>query len=294
MLVGGVNPPSRVALSTSEVQYICSGVSQNFRADGRGCRDFRAVSAELSPVPQAAGSARLCIGGTDVLVSVKGDIGRPAAEKPNEGQLICAVDSSTVFSMNASAGSASEERLTQDRNDELTALLNDILVKSNLLDMKRFSIVPGKHCWILYLDVLVLDYDGNIIDAIVMASRLALLAMRVPVVRVEEGGEATEVVLGEEVDPSKIIPADTLPIAITVGTIGSGFVIDPSAAEETCCGAGLVLALLEDGRVATLRKLGAGTVDPGLLSEYMAAAREAASQLRKLVDTALVSAAASN
>jgi exosome complex component RRP42 len=289
MLVGGVNPPGRVILSTSEIQYISGGVSQNLRADGRGCRDFRVVTAELNPVPQAAGSARLRIGGTDILVSVKGDIGRPLVDKPTEGQVICSVDSSTVFSMNAAMASSNEERLVQDRNAELTAILDDILVKSGVIDMKMFSIISGKHCWVIYLDVLVLDYDGNLIDAIVMAARLALSAMRLPCVRIEEGGEATEIVLGEDVDTTKIVKASKLPVAVTIGKIGNGFVIDPSGPEEACCDVGLIFALLEDGKIVALRKLGTGMIDPGLLSEYMSAAHHAASQLRGLVDSVLIS-----
>jgi exosome complex component RRP42 len=268
------------------MQYIAGGVKQNLRADGRSRVDWRVASGELGPVPQAAGSARFRLGGTDVIVSVKGDIGKPTLEKPLEGAVICTVDSSTVFSMNSSLGGTNEDRQMQQRNDELTVILNDILVKSGAIDLELFSLVPGKHCWVLYIDVLVLDYDGNLIDTIVMASRLAISSMRLPKVRIEEGGEATEVVLAEDVDSSRIIGISQLPVAVTIGKLGDGFLVDPSGAEETCCDAGLVIALSGEN-VVMMRKLGCGMLDPGLLTEYISAAQTASVHLDTLTSNCI-------
>lgn len=278
MLVGGVNPSGRAVISPSEREYIAGGVEANLRADGRARQDWRAVSVELNPVPQAAGSARVRLGSTDVLVSVKGDIGRPSLEQPSQGQIVCLVDSSTVFAMNAVHGGSNEDRLAQERNNELTAILNDVLVHSGVLDAKMLCLVPGHHCWILYVDVLVLDYDGNLLDAMIAAARLALSTMRLPVVRIEEGGEATEVVLADEIDSSRIIPVEGLPLAITVANIRHGFVLDPSASEELCCDAALLLTFAA-GQLVAMRKLGSGLLDPGLLSEYISAASQAATLL---------------
>lgn len=289
MLVGGLNPPGRILICSSEREYITGGVEDGIRADGRGRHDWRPVEAELHPIPQAAGSARFNLGGgTDVIASIKGDIGRPALDAPNAGQVVCTVDSSTVFSMNAALAGANEERLTQERNAELSALLHDILVKSRVLDLTSFCIVPGRHCWVLYIDVLVLNYDGNLVDAMLAAARLALASMRLPAVRVEEGGEASEVILAEEVDPSKSIPLDRLPVTITIGKIGSGFVIDPTGPEELCCDAGLVVSLVGE-QIVAVRKLGGGMVDPGLLSEYLEAARQASQDLFSKISLSLAS-----
>lgn len=285
MLVGGVNSTGKVTLSPSEREYIASGVSDNLRADGRGRRDWRTVNAELGPVPQAAGSSRVRIGGTDVMVSVKGDIGRPSLESPSEGVIVCTVDSSTVFTMNAAIGGINEDRQVQQRNEELTAILEDVFITSGSVNLGMLCLVPGKHCWILYIDVLVLDYDGNLIDAMIMAARLALREMRLPHVRIEEGGEATEVILAEDVDTTRIITQDTLPVTVTVGKIGPSFLIDPSAAEETCCDAGLIVAFVND-KIVAMRKLGCGMIDPGLINEYLTAAKEASVNLIELTTRA--------
>lgn len=273
MLVGGVNQTGRVIISGSEQEYIALGVGAGLRCDGRACHEWRPISAELHPVPQAAGSARVCLGGTDVLVSIKGDIGRPPLEAPEEGQLICTVDSATVFSMNSqNSGVANEERLTADRNAELTAILGDVLVRSGALDRRMLGLVRGQHCWVIYIDVLVSDYDGNLIDAMLMASRLALGAMRLPKVHIEEGGESTEIALTDEVDEDRTFSPAVLPLCITVALVGEGLLVDPSAAEELCCRAALLVALLPDGRLVATRKLGDGLIDPGILGDLLTVA----------------------
>lgn len=57
--------------SVGEQSYITQGVEHGVRCDGRGCEDFRTVRIELGPIVQASGSARLKLGGTDVIVAVK-------------------------------------------------------------------------------------------------------------------------------------------------------------------------------------------------------------------------------
>lgn len=274
-----------ITLSKSEKEYIVQGVKADLRNDGRSCLDWRPLSTELYPVPQAAGSSRVLLGGTDVLVSIKGDIGRPTLEHPDEGIIVCFVDSSAVTSMNTISG-ANEERQTAERNAELTAILNDILVGSGAIDKRKLCLMSGRHCWVLYIDVLVLDYAGNLVDAMVMASRLALLSMRLPKVRIEEGGEATEIVLAEEYDDERILSVSELPVTITVGIIGEGFIIDPSGAEESCCDSALLVSLLpSSGQVVAMRKLGGGMVDPGLVFDYINTACRSANQLISMAQT---------
>lgn len=57
--------------AAGEVAFCAACIQQSMRLDGRGCSDLRPIELELGVVPQAAGSARLHLGGTDVLVGVK-------------------------------------------------------------------------------------------------------------------------------------------------------------------------------------------------------------------------------
>lgn len=59
------------------------------------------------------------------------------------------------------------------------------------LDLTQLSIVSGKTCWVLYVDALVLNMDGNVLDALSLAAKAALADTRVPKVWLGVGdGEA--------------------------------------------------------------------------------------------------------
>lgn len=47
------------------------------------------------------------------------------------------------------------------------------------LDLKSLCLVPGKTCWLVYVDALVLNDGGNVLDALSMAARAALALTRV-------------------------------------------------------------------------------------------------------------------
>ena len=54
----------------------------------------------------------------------------------------------------------------------LTTLpMND---RSNVLPLKKLGIRPGKSAWVLYIDIVCINYDGNAFDAAVLAVMTAL------------------------------------------------------------------------------------------------------------------------
>ena len=40
------------------------------------------------------------------------------------------------------------------------------------VDLSKLSIVPGKQCWVLYVDALVMNIDGNVLDTVSMAVKV--------------------------------------------------------------------------------------------------------------------------
>jgi hypothetical protein len=51
------------------------------------------------------------------------------------------------------------------------------------LDLKALSVIPGKACWVVFVDALLLNDGGNVLDALACAARAALALTRVPTVR---------------------------------------------------------------------------------------------------------------
>ncbi|PNH02161.1 Glucose-1-phosphate adenylyltransferase small subunit, chloroplastic [Tetrabaena socialis] len=75
--------------SAGEAAFCQLSIEQDIRLDGRSCHDMRPVELELGVIAQAAGSARLRMGTTDVIVGVKviraQAVGAPAEAKVDNG-----------------------------------------------------------------------------------------------------------------------------------------------------------------------------------------------------------------
>jgi len=138
-------------LSPAERKYIVEGVEANLRSDGRSRQDFRYFTLETGVTVQTNGSARVKLDGTDVLVGVKVDIGEPLQDKLDQGRVefsveVCPSVSPELF----------EGRSADPINEEIVAILNRTYLDA--FDYKTLCIVPGKMCWLIYVDVLVGNY----------------------------------------------------------------------------------------------------------------------------------------
>jgi exosome complex component RRP42 len=158
-----------IKISNSEKQYIIDGIQQNMRTDGRSRLDYRAFSVETGIVSQTNGSARVKLANnTDVLVGVKVEIGEPDPDFPNQGRLEVKVECSP------SASPEFEGRGGEELNAVLSAMLRNLLHNAQTVEWTSLCITPGKQCWIVYVDCLVLDSAGNLFDALAIATRSAI------------------------------------------------------------------------------------------------------------------------
>ena len=79
-------------MSAAERVYRLQGVADDVREDGRSRLDYRHLSIEVGLFSQTSGSARLRMGGTDVLVGVTPELSQPDAATPDEGRVLISVD----------------------------------------------------------------------------------------------------------------------------------------------------------------------------------------------------------
>ena len=67
--------------------------------------------------------------------------------------------------------------------------VNVLLKKSRALDLTKLLIGTGRACWILYLDICILDADGSILDACMLGAVSALSGLKsLPKVAIDEAG----------------------------------------------------------------------------------------------------------
>mmetsp|Transcript_25557 Transcript_25557/g.35262 ORF Transcript_25557/g.35262 Transcript_25557/m.35262 type:complete len:290 (+) Transcript_25557:239-1108(+) len=275
-----------VLLSKSEKTFIEDGISQNLRVDGRQREDFRTLRIEKGLIPQASGSSRLRLGGTDVLVGVKVEIGAPAKEHPTWGRMHFTVD------VAATVSPSYEGRGSEDIAAELTQVMVHCFGGSTTgagaaVSAPWLGIIPGRTCWVVNVDALVVAADGNLLDAIAAATKVALADTRIPKVEVIPGlaeEEEPDFEVDEDPEASLVLPMDTVPVIITLRQFGRQYFVDASAQEESLAHPALSVAVNGKGEICALLKGGVSGMDPSILKQMMEVGQSLALQMHQVLD----------
>lgn len=265
-------------LGDAEKRFIIHGIQDDLRNDGRGCEDYRHLDLEVGLVSNTHGSSRLRIGNTELLVGVKLDLDKPQANLPNQGL----VDFNIDCSPNATP------QFQGRGGDDLAAAIKSLLSRAynnNLvIDLKSLCVVPGRNCWFVHVDVLILECGGNLLDAVSIAVLAALFDTTVPKLIVTEGDEG-EVDINLPDDPLEGVRMNTsnCPIFVTLSKVGQRYVVDATAEEEACSLACVILSVMKDGRCTALRKEGSGSLDPQSICEMLEAGKRIGMNLHRCV-----------
>eukprot|EP00887_Chlorella_sp_A99_P003202 scaffold9.g3202.t1 len=209
------------------------------RSDGRSREMYRAITLQTGVLSQASGSAQLKIGQTDVIVAA--EIGTPDEDRPDCGRLSFAVECSPV------ASPAFRGRGGDELSAELARTLERCTAagpsgRGGGLDLAPLGIVAGKTCWVLHIDALVLNLDGNLLDALSVAVKAALADTRLPRVEVvagEEPGDEPDYEVDDDPSASTPLEVGGLPIVVTISRVGRACAVDLTREEELCAGAAL-------------------------------------------------------
>lgn len=203
-----------VGLSAGEKQFMHGGIAQDLRSDGRHRLQFRPISIQTGVIPQASGSARVTFGATDVIASIRAELGKPAPLRPDKGKVVIFIDCSPT------AGPMFEGRGGEELSSELSVGLQRCLLggKSGAgagIDLSSLVLVEGKICWDLYIDGLVISSDGNLLDALAAAIKVALSNTGIPKVNVVASVEDQ---LEVNVSDEEFLQFDTseIPVIVTL------------------------------------------------------------------------------
>ncbi len=238
------------------------------RADGRNLNDFRDFKIEEGVIEKAEGSARVYLGKTEILVGIKVETGEPFPDTPNEGVMTVNAELVPLASPTYEPGPPDENSI------ELARIVDRGIRESKMIDNEKLCIEPGKKVFVVFVDVYVLNYDGNLIDAAALASVAALMNTKMPNYEVKEG----EVKLKQGYVP---LPLKSHPITVTIGKINDKLIIDPGIEEEQVMDARLSMAVNDEGNICAIQKGLSGYFTPQQLIEASKLAREKAAELRK-------------
>ncbi len=249
--------------------YIISLLQQEERIDGRKFYEYRSISVETGKFEKAEGSALVKLGNTQVLVGVKLGIGEPYPDSPDVGVLTTNAELVPLASPTFEPGPPDENGI------ELARVVDRGIRESGCIDLEKLCIAEGEKVWIVFVDIHVLDYDGNLFDASSLGAIAALLDARFPKV------EDDRIIYPEKTNQR--LPIVEKPIETTFAKIGDKIILDPNLDEELVMNARLTIATTEKGEYCAMQKGGSGTFTPDEILEIVDVSMEKAKELRKFL-----------
>jgi exosome complex component RRP42 len=227
-------------------QQMWDAISKGKRLDGRNLNEIRPLEIEIDIIKKANGSARVKLGNSEVVAGVKVETGEPFEGLENKGALILSAEVLPTASPYSEPGPPDEETV------ELARVVDRGVRESEMIDLDKLVLVPGKTVYTIFVDCSVINADGNLFDATSYAVVSALVSTKLPVFEMQDD---KVVDTGNEQDP----PINTIPISITAVRIGDVVILDPSAEEEACMDARITVTTNSNGDYTAIQKGSTGS-----------------------------------
>jgi exosome complex component RRP42 len=260
-------PPIVVRVKQKRIAEL---VSSGKRLDGRGLADYREIQVEVGVIERAEGSARVRLGKTEVMAGIKIETGQPFPDVPNDGVLTVNAELVPLASPTFEPGPPNENAV------ELARIVDRGIRESKAIELEKLCVEPGKKVFIVFIDVYVLNHDGNLIDASAMAALAALLNTKMFNYELEGG----EIKIKPGYTP---LPIRNHPIPVTFAKINDKLILDPWLEEEQVMDARLTMTLDKDGKICAIQKGGYGYLTTQQILEAAKIALEKTEELRKVV-----------
>ncbi len=250
------------------VDKIVADLKDGRRADGRKIDEVRKVKISNKVSDNADGAARVQLGDTDVIAGVKMGIGQPYPDSPDAGSITVGVELLPIASPDFEIGPPDKNAV------ELARVVDRGIRESKCLDFRDLCIKEGEHVWIGFVDLYVINHDGNLFDACGIAALAALLDTRMPK---QENGK---IIKGEYAGKLKL---RNKPILNTFAKIGNVVVADPSQAEEKAMSSRFSVTVTEDDNITAMQKGLPGSFKIEELNHAIELAMKNSKQIRKLL-----------
>lgn len=236
---------------TNRRMHMQKALEADVRYDGRKKDEFRKVSIEYDVSNTADGSAKITCGNTEIIVGVSLTLGSPFPDRPDEGALMVSCELLPIAHPDIESGPPSIDAI------EISRVIDRGIRESGAIDVKGLCVEEGEKAWIVNVDVIPINHDGNIIDVGALGAIAAIVKTFIP--KIEDG----QVNYKEKTDTK--LQLQHTPIPVTVCKIDEQLFVDPTKEEEQNIDARLTIAVMEDGSICSLQKGG----DVGFTSEEL-------------------------
>lgn len=253
---------------------IAESIASEKRFDGRGLFDQRNIEVRFGVSNKAEGSVAVKFGKTEVVAGIKMDVAEPYTDHENEGTLTTSMELLPLSSPNFEYGPPSIEAV------EIARVVDRGIRESRFIDFEKLCIKEGEKVWSIFVDLAVINDDGNLIDASALAAVLALLTARFP--KYDEKLE--KVKYGEFTDKKLPLKLENLPLTITFFKINDKLFVDPTREEEDVAEGRLTVGISKPDKEERVNAIQKGREAPLTLEDIDAIFKEAVKIFKKLKD----------
>jgi hypothetical protein len=166
-------------------------------------------------------------------------------------------------------------------------LLYKVIADSSAVDLEALVVLRGRRAWTLYLDLTVLNHDGNLTDLAVFSAMAVLSSFRLPQTKVASDGKVS-VIPADEQEPLALT-IQHVPFAVTFALIGSADVIavDPSRLEAAAAAGTVTIICNEFEEICGAQKVDGIGMQLGQLLRCVRLASTSAADYGKTLSAAL-------
>ena len=249
-------------------------LNRGTRVDGRGLSDRRELSVETGVIEKAEGSARVKLGNTELIAGVKVNLGTPFPDTPDKGLLVVSAEVLPLASPYAEPGPPDEATI------ELARVADRGIRESGMIDVSKLVLVEGKHVYAVFVDVSIINVDGNLFDATSYAVVASLLTAKIPKYTLDEKGAPVRT------DETTSLPIQTVPVSKTFARIGDHLLLDPTAEEEALMEARITFVSDDKGNICAGQKGMPGSLTTQQVLQAASTARLKGEETRDLIKRA--------
>lgn len=242
--------------------YLARFLDKSIRPDGRALEHFRQVRVGGSTIGTAQGSAIVRHGNTVIVAGVRAEFLETADEEPpgddedqvaelgtsgatvdlsglgpiDRRRLVVGIDLTPMSSARFKPGPPGDEAQV------LASRLMQSLDACPPLAASSLEIEKGALSWCLYVDLVCISYDGNLLDASLLAINAALQDAQLPQARYDESTGLA--VCSSDLSLSQPLALKACPLGFTFGIVDDTHLLsDPNSFESTMVTAWITVTL---------------------------------------------------
>lgn len=249
--------------ATEPYEYYLKFIKENCRPDNRRLSDIRPCNVTTNCINTVNGSSLVKLGSTNVVCGINARLCRPKEDRPDKGYFVCNVEvpalcSSKNFKSSSQSSSFSQSSVSSSSIEQtqamLSQLMQDILTESKCIKEEELCIKEGKLAWVLFIDLICLNNDGNVQDACCVAMISALKNLKLYEIDFNE--EEDKPVVKYPLEYRNLILYSE-PVLTTLFAIEDNILLtDPNKQEEDFMKTFVQICTIDSQKMCLIRKLG--------------------------------------